>query len=116
NKRRHTKWKRDWSSDVCSFYLLDVSFDVRYKKDEGSMKDLTSTSDTGATISDVDDGATYTIEVVAVNKESNEKSDPASTSITINKEEEDIGEIENLQASYDASSNTISAKIGRAHV
>src|SRR5699024_11424816 len=31
------------------------------------------------------------------------------TSITINEEEEDIGEIENLQASYDASSNTISA-------
>src|SRR5699024_8536901 len=28
---------------------------------------------------------------------------------TINEEEEDIGEIENLQASYDASSNTISA-------
>src|SRR5699024_12688798 len=73
------------------------------------MKDLTSTSETGATISDVDDGATYTIEVVAVSKESNEKSDPASTSITINEEEEDIGEIENLQASYDASSNTISA-------
>ncbi|MEI3608003.1 PBP1A family penicillin-binding protein [Pseudogracilibacillus sp. SO10305] len=93
----------DYDSD------LDVSFDVRYKKDDGSMKDLTSTSDTGATISDVDDGATYTIEVVAVSKESNEKSDPASTSITINEEEEDIGEIENLQASYDASSNTISA-------
>src|SRR5699024_10961451 len=92
----------DYDSD------LDVSFDVRYKKDDGSMKDLTSTSDTGATISHVDDGATYTIEVVAVSKESNEKSDPASTSITINEEEEDIGEIENLQASYDASSNTIS--------
>src|SRR5699024_12072172 len=50
----------DYDSD------LDVSFDVRYKKDDGSMKDLTSTSVIWLTNSDVNVDSTLTIDIVDV--------------------------------------------------
>ncbi|HLR41697.1 MAG TPA: PBP1A family penicillin-binding protein [Pseudogracilibacillus sp.] len=83
----------------------DVDFQVSYQVDDGGMNELTTTSSKEIAISGVEQGKTYTIQVVVINSE-NEKSEPASTSITIN-EEEDIGEISGLNASYDEGNNAI---------
>ena len=81
----------------------DVSFEVSYKVDDGDMRELTTTSDQKASISNIEKDATYTIQVVAVSNDSDAKSEAKTTKVELKQEEEEdeeVGSISNLDASY----------------
>lgn len=68
----------------------DVSFEISASVDDGAMKELSTTEDTSITISEVEPGATYTIQVVVVSNESSSlKSEPVTTKVTVPEEEEE---------------------------
>ncbi len=93
-----------WSYDGAE----DVEFEVSAQVNEGSMESLSTTEDRSLTISSIEEGATYTIQVVVVDKSSDSlKSDPATTTVTIEEVEEDVPSVGNLSAIYHESSNTI---------
>lgn len=92
----------------------DVTFEVSYKEDGGDFKQLTSTTELGATMNQVTEGSTYTIQVVVVSNENGQKSEAKQTTVKIAEEEEEPEEIEvppvqNLQASYNQASAMIHA-------
>lgn len=96
----------DWSYDDDA----DVQFEVSYNVDGGDKKSATTTDDHSATISSVEEGKTYTVEVVAVDQESGAKSDPATASVeTGDEEDEELPGVDNLSASYNESDSTIEA-------
>src|SRR5699024_341257 len=67
-----------------------------------------TTDDHNIIISNVEEDATYTIQVVASHKNSDTlKSEAATTTLTIEPTEEEVPPVSNLQASYNESSNTI---------
>src|SRR5699024_3133580 len=74
---------------------LNVSFEVSASIDGGQMKKLSSTEDKSIEISEVEPGAEYEIQVVAVD-ESN-KSDAKSVKVKVPDEEEMVP-VEDLQA------------------
>lgn len=89
----------------------DVSFEVSASVDGGQMQNLSSTEDTSMEITEVEPGASYEIQVVAVN--GSMKSDPSTTSVTVpgedeeENEEEDIPPVSGLTAQYIAASSII---------
>src|SRR5690625_1230143 len=88
----------------------DVSFEVSYKVDQGEFKSLTTTDQLQAQVTNIEQDSTYTIQVVAIDQESEAKSEPKSVTVQIGEEEEEeeqIGKIEGLQATYDEGSNTV---------
>ncbi|GIO22652.1 PBP1A family penicillin-binding protein [Oceanobacillus sp. J11TS1] len=91
-------WNYDTDSEE------DVSFEVSASIDGGSMQSLSSTSDTSMEISDVEEGAEYTIQVVA--KKGSLTSEPATTTVKVSDEEEadeEIPGVSNLSAEFDGS-------------
>src|SRR5699024_11373949 len=40
SRRRHTRSKRDWSSDVCSSDLIDEEYDITDKENAYELKDV----------------------------------------------------------------------------
>lgn len=95
----------EWSYDGDA----DVQFDVSYKVDGGDMKNVTTTDDESASISSVEEGKTYTVQVVAVDKESDAKSKPATATVETGDKEEEIPGVDNLSATYNESDGTIEA-------
>src|SRR5699024_12389693 len=67
----------------------DVSFEVSYQTDDGDMKELTMTDDKDTSLSSVEEGKKYTIQVIAVSNESDKKSDAATTTVDLSAEEDD---------------------------
>src|SRR5690625_2318854 len=67
----------------------DVSFEVSYQTDDGDMKELTTTEDKDTSLSSVEEGKKYTIQVIAVSNESDTKSDAATTTVDLSAEEDD---------------------------
>ena len=84
----------------------DVSFEVAYKVNDGEFRQLTTTTDLNVAITEVEQNATYTIQVTVISNESDMKSEPKATSITIGNEEpdeeepEEIPSVSGLQAAY----------------
>ena len=77
---------------------LGVSFEVSARVDGGEMSKLSSTEDMSVEISEVEAGAEYEIQVVAV--DGSNKSDPKSVKVKVPEEEEEevMVPIEDLQA------------------
>ncbi|HLR74823.1 MAG TPA: penicillin-binding transpeptidase domain-containing protein, partial [Virgibacillus sp.] len=98
----HVTW--DYDTDD------DVSFEISSSIDGGQMQQLSSTEDTEMTITEVERGAEYTIQVIAV-KDSN-KSEPKQTKVLISDEEEedddeDIPSVSDLTAAYHENKDVI---------
>lgn len=89
---------------------LDVSYEVQYKVDDGEYKSLGTTEDKEIDISSVDEGSTYTIQVVAISNEDNSLKSAAET-VTVDvadeEEDEDIPAVTGLQATYNDSKNAL---------
>src|SRR5699024_9274321 len=66
---------------------LGVSFEVSARVDGGEMSKLSSTEDMSVEISEVEAGAEYEIQVVAV--DGSNKSDPKSVKVKVPEEEEE---------------------------
>lgn len=88
NNSIEVSWDYDTDSDE------DVSFDVSASIDGGSMQSLSSTSDTSMEISDVEEGAEYTIQVIA--ERGSLTSDPATTTVKVPGEDEEEEETEEI--------------------
>ena len=86
----------------------EVSFEVAYKIDDGQFKQLSTTKDMSISISEVEPGATYTIQVTVVT-EDNLRSEPASATVTVpdDDEVEEIPPVQNLQAAYNEANQSI---------
>ena len=86
----------------------EVSFEVAYKIDDGQFKQLSTTKDMSISISEVEPGATYTIQVTVVT-EDNLRSEPASATVTVpdDDEVEEIPPVQNLQATYNEANQSI---------
>ena len=86
----------------------EVSFEVAYKIDDGQFKQLSTTKDMSISISEVEPGATYTIQVTVVTKD-NLRSEPASATVTVpdDDEVEEIPPVQNLQAAYNEANQSI---------
>ncbi len=89
----------------------NISFDVAYKAGDGDFKQLTTTKDLAVDITEPEPGASYTIQVTAIDSNNNSKSEPKTTSVTVSGDEEDDGEdipaVEGLNASYNEANNSI---------
>lgn len=88
--------------------LENIQFELAYKVNNGNFQELTKTSELRASLSNVEPGATYTIQVVAVSTEAELKSEPKSVSVTVEQEEENVPPVTSLQAVYNEAANTIS--------
>jgi len=84
----------------------NIEFEVSYKVNDGSMKELTTTEDKEVTISSIEEDSAYTIQVIAVDTESDIKSEPATTTVEIL--DDDIPAVSDLKANYDESNESIS--------
>lgn len=92
----------DYSSDI------DVSFEVAYRIGDGQFKQLSTTKDKSISISEIEQGATYTIQVTAISDEDNTKSEPATTTVQIpGSEEEEIPPVQGLNATYNQANQSI---------
>src|SRR5699024_9018636 len=80
---------------------------VNFSTNSGSMKSLTTTKDHVASIDNVEQGVTYTIEVTAKNEETELASEPSTVTITIEEEVEETPAVEGLSGHYDENANTI---------
>lgn len=90
--------------------MENISFKVDFSVDSGDMRNLTTTNELSASIDNVELGATYTIQVTAIDEENDLSSDPATIRITIEveeEEEENVPPVSNLNAAYDAGSMSI---------
>src|SRR5699024_11864668 len=67
----------------------DVMFEVKNQTDDGYKKELTTTEDKDTSLSSVEEGKKYTIQVIAVSNESDTKSDAATTTVDLSAEEDD---------------------------
>lgn len=86
----------------------DVEFEISVDVNDKGMENLTTTSDTDVAISSVEEGATYNIQVVAIDKDNSSlKSEPKSTTVTIDDEDEDVPSVGDLTATYNESSGAI---------
>src|SRR5699024_6415308 len=85
------EYKEDDNEIDISWYYddADVSFEVSYQTDDGDMKELTTTEDKDTSLSSVEEGKKYTIQVIAVSNESDTKSDAATTTVDLSAEEDD---------------------------
>lgn len=81
--------KVEWKYDTDE----DVSFEISAGIDGGEVQGLSSTDDTSMEISNVDVGAEYSIQVVAVN--GSNKSDPKTTKVKVPGEDDDKEDEEN---------------------
>ncbi|MDY0408294.1 fibronectin type III domain-containing protein [Paracerasibacillus soli] len=93
----------------------DVEFEISSSVNGGSMKVLSTTTDTTFDISEVEPGADYTIQVVVVDKgDSSNRSDAVTTKLTLQSEEteepdeddeqeevKNVPPVSNLDAKYD---------------
>ncbi|RLL48235.1 PBP1A family penicillin-binding protein [Oceanobacillus piezotolerans] len=79
----------------------NVNFEVRASVNGGEMQTLSSTEEQSMTISDVESGE-YQFQVIAVsNDDSESRSDPATTTVTVGEaEEESLPAVEGLSAEY----------------
>lgn len=100
NNSIEVSWDYDTDSEE------DVNFDISASIDGGSMQSLSSTSDTSMEISDVEEGAEYTIQVIA--ERGSLSSDPATTTVQVpggeedeEEEDEEIPGVSGLSAEYD---------------
>ncbi|MBD1222578.1 transglycosylase domain-containing protein [Virgibacillus halodenitrificans] len=92
------KWKYDADEKV--------NFEVSTSVDGGEMQSLSSTEDKTIQISEVEKGAEYTIQVVAVSSESSSmKSEPVTTSVNITDEEEEEEDTEEENEEEDSAEN-----------
>src|SRR5699024_3754108 len=91
----------------------DIGYEVAYKEDDGDSQDLTTTEDKEATLTGVDKGKKYTIEVVAKNEETDTSSDPTST--TVDLRDETVEPASDLEASYDESDEKMTANLSREY-
>lgn len=87
----------------------NIEFEVSYKVNNSDFKKLTVTTDRSASISNIEAGATYQIQVIVINTENEMKSEPKSVSVTIEQEEEPVGAITNLRANYNEARGSINA-------
>ncbi|MFC2948337.1 PBP1A family penicillin-binding protein [Virgibacillus sediminis] len=93
----------------------DVEFEVSASENGGQMQVLSSTADTSLTISDVEPGTEYKIQVVAVDSDdSSNRSEARSTTVNASgaedKEEDEqanLGSVSGLAGSYDATNQLI---------
>ncbi|MYL42007.1 PBP1A family penicillin-binding protein [Virgibacillus salexigens] len=99
-------WKYD--SDA------DVSFEVSMKVNDGEMQTLSTTEENEMEITEVEPGANYTIQVVAVNNEDeSSRSEPKTATVKSGTEEEDENEegnippVEGLSAQYNEGNSII---------
>lgn len=76
----------------------DVMFEVSYKTDDGDMKELTTNEGTEASLSSIEQGKEYTIQVVAVDSDRDMKSDPETTTVDLT-DEDDEDDDENMELS-----------------
>src|SRR5699024_3841339 len=88
----------------------DVSFTISNSIDGGQMKELSTTDEKELTISDVERGSEYTIQVVAIDDDSNE-SEPKQAKVLIpDEDEEEVEEVppvSNLSAHFNENNDTI---------
>jgi len=77
----------------------DVSFEVSSSVNDGNMQVLSTTEETSLEISEVEPGNTYEIQVVVVSNESDNRSEPRSTTVSTG-EEEEIPGVSGLTAKY----------------
>ncbi len=89
-----------------------ISFEVKYKVDDGEFKELTTTEDLAVEIAEIESDATYTIQVTAVDTENGTRSEPKSATVKLADEEEEdeeetISPVEGLQASYNEANSSI---------
>ncbi|MHA6251131.1 transglycosylase domain-containing protein [Oceanobacillus sp. CAU 1775] len=76
----------------------EVNFEVSASVDGGSMQELSTTDETSIEISEVEMGAAYTIQVIAVDATNDSlRSDPVTVSITVQEEEEEEIEEEEVE-------------------
>ncbi len=86
----------------------DVEFEVSADIDGKGMEKLSTTDDSDFTISNVEEGSTYTIQVVVVDQDNSSlKSEPATTTVSIEDTEEDIPSITDLDVQYNESNQLI---------
>ena len=86
----------------------DVEFEVSMKEDDKGMEKLSTTDDTDYTISNVKDGGTYTIQIVVIDKDNDSlKSEPATTTVTLKEEEEDVPSVTDLDVQYNESNKVL---------
>lgn len=86
----------------------EVLFEVNMQKNDESMKNIAMIEETTLEISNVDEGATYTIEVVVTQSDGSLKSDPVSVRIQIpEKEPEELPAVQNLSSTYDENRKVI---------
>ncbi|TLS35876.1 PBP1A family penicillin-binding protein [Pseudalkalibacillus caeni] len=67
----------------------DVTYELSMSADGGEFQSLTTTDATEQIIGDIEPGSNLTFRVVATDKETNVSSDPAETSISVPKKEDD---------------------------
>lgn len=92
-----------------------ISFEVAYKIGDGEFRELTTTGDLAVDITEIEPGATYTIQVTAVDTKNNIRSEPKSTTVNLNgdeddneeEEEETLSSVEGLHASYNEANSSI---------
>src|SRR5699024_4381358 len=75
----------------------DASFEVSSAINGNSMKVEETTSSTASTISNVENDAKYTIQLIAISDD-NVKSDPKTVTVQVGDDEEDIPAVTNLSA------------------
>lgn len=97
----------------------DVQFEVSASVNGGDKKNLSSTEDKSITISEVQEGTEYVIQVTAVSKDdASVRSEPKSVNVKISgdsdddDEEEEIPAVNNLSAKYDDNSKLIDVSWG----
>ena len=99
--------KAEWDYDDDD----DVSFEVSLSTDGGEMKVLSTSEDKSIEIEQIESGSEYEIQVVAIKDDS--RSDPKSTKVSLEDEEEnqedqeDMKSVENLTAEYKEDSSII---------
>ena len=92
----------------------DISFEIAYKIDDGGLKELTTTQEQSVSITEVEYGSTYTIQVTAVDNDNDVKSDPQTANVTVSEDEdeedeEDLPAVEGLEATYNEANSSIKA-------
>lgn len=86
----------------------NVSFEVAYKINDGQFKQLQTIKEMSVSISEIEPGATYTIQVTAVSGDL--RSSPASATVTVpGEEKEQLPPVQGLNAIYNEANQTITA-------
>ncbi len=95
--------------------IEEITFEVNYKIDDGDYKKLTETEDLNVTLDQVEYDTSYTFQVIAIDKETDRKSEPITTSLKTPEEniDDDVTElppVTNLSATVNENQFVIDVK------